>query len=56
MSKDIRKYVGKCVISSTHKLSTKIKPNNKELISYFPLEKVEFLNINGNLLYLINVY
>ena len=38
MSIDIRKYVGKCVICITHKLGTKYKPNNKQIISCFPLE------------------
>ena len=51
MSIDISNYIKRCVICNTHKLGKKIKPNNKQIISYFPLERVEL-----DLTYLSKLY
>ena len=51
MSIDISNYIKRCILCNTHKLGKKIKPNNKQIISYFPLERVEL-----DLTYLAKLY
>ena len=51
MTLDISNFIKKTVICTTTKLAKKIKPNNKQIISYFPLERVEL-----DLTYLNKIY
>ena len=51
MSVDIKKFFKNYVICTTNKLGKKIKHNHKQIISYFPLERVEM-----NLTYLLKLY
>lgn len=41
MTLEISNFIKKCIICTTTKLGKKFKPNNKQIISYFPLERVE---------------